>query len=200
MKEITIKLPRQARSRAKFNVILAASARVLEEYGYAKTTTGRIALEADVSIGTLYDYFSCKEAIFVAYLDNELNNALENVAKEVSQHSCGTTEALSKLIRIGVDFAHTHRVIIKVMFTELSYLLDKISFILSKDRIAQLAVQFAQDQEIKLHDKSIDLMTYALTNIVIGFQFRIVALPDERFDATEITKEMTEIITRYLLK
>ena len=96
-------MPQQKRSTAKFLSILRAFPRVVQTHGYDKASTEKIALEADVGIGTLYDYFSNKEAILVAYLDFELGLALDAV-ESASQDSTSTViQALHELVVIGID-------------------------------------------------------------------------------------------------
>lgn len=56
------KTPRQARSRKMVSWILDLAARVFEHYGYARSTTNRIAEKAGVSISSLYHFFPNKEA------------------------------------------------------------------------------------------------------------------------------------------
>ena len=58
------KQPRQRRSVATVTAILDAAARILTETGYATASTNRIAERAGVSIGSLYEYFPGKEAVF----------------------------------------------------------------------------------------------------------------------------------------
>lgn len=58
------KQPQQARSKALVTAILDAAAQVLIRDGYADTTTNMIAAQAGVSIGSLYEYYPAKEAIF----------------------------------------------------------------------------------------------------------------------------------------
>jgi AcrR family transcriptional regulator len=57
--------PRQARSRAMVERIVTAGTRVLEASGYQDASTNRIAREAGVSPGSLYQYFPDKDAIVV---------------------------------------------------------------------------------------------------------------------------------------
>ena len=57
------KAPVQARSRATYEAILEAAARILEAEGLAGVTTNRVAERAGVSIGSLYQYFPAREAI-----------------------------------------------------------------------------------------------------------------------------------------
>jgi AcrR family transcriptional regulator len=65
--------PRQSRSRATFDAILEAAAQVLERDGPAGFTTASVAERAGVSIGTLYQYFSDKQAILLAAAEREVS-------------------------------------------------------------------------------------------------------------------------------
>ena len=66
------KTPIQRRSKATVEAILTAAAQVFETRGYAAGTTNRIAESAGVSIGTLYQYFSSKEALAVALAEQHI--------------------------------------------------------------------------------------------------------------------------------
>src|SRR4051794_37910637 len=73
------KAPRQDRSRATVDAILDATARVLVQEGYDRTSTNRIAVKAGVSVGSLYQYFPSKEALVAALVDRhmeEMNQVL----------------------------------------------------------------------------------------------------------------------------
>lgn len=59
------KMPIQSRSKATIEVILEAAARILLADGYEKASTNKIAEISGVSIGSIYEYFPGKEAIFV---------------------------------------------------------------------------------------------------------------------------------------
>lgn len=60
------KAPKQERARAKVAAILDATVRVLLDEGYDRASTNRIAREAGVSVGSLYQYFPNKEALVLA--------------------------------------------------------------------------------------------------------------------------------------
>ena len=77
--------PRQARSHATVNAILDATVRVLEREGLDAATTTRIAEVAGVSVGSLYQYYSHRDAILMALQDREFDKAvalLETVLAE----------------------------------------------------------------------------------------------------------------------
>ncbi|MEL6960466.1 MAG: TetR/AcrR family transcriptional regulator [Pseudomonadota bacterium] len=58
------KAPVQARSKATVDAIISAAARILLDAGYDKSSTNKISDLAGVSIGSLYEYFPGKEAIY----------------------------------------------------------------------------------------------------------------------------------------
>ncbi|PPQ36817.1 transcriptional regulator, TetR family [Rhodoblastus acidophilus] len=57
------KQPKQERSRQVVAAILTAAGRVLAREGVRRFTAARVAVEAGVSVGSLYQYFPNKEAI-----------------------------------------------------------------------------------------------------------------------------------------
>ena len=67
------RLPKQARSRKRFDKILDAAAELFVEIGYDSVTTDEIAARANTSVGSLYRFFPDKLAVFHALLDRYLN-------------------------------------------------------------------------------------------------------------------------------
>jgi len=76
--------PKQARSWARIALVLDAAERVLAREGAAALTTSRIAGEAGVSVGSLYQYFPDKGAIIDAlarrYMD-EFEGLMDELAE-----------------------------------------------------------------------------------------------------------------------
>ena len=83
------KKPVQNRSRETVEVIFQAAAQVFSKNGYAATTTDRIAEQAGVSIGSLYQYFPNKDTILLGLVERHIEEGrafaiklLEEVQKE----------------------------------------------------------------------------------------------------------------------
>lgn len=74
------KRPKQARSKATFEGILDAAARILVRDGYAGLTTNRVAATAGVGIASVYEYFPGKEAIVAALAEKELDAFVDRIA------------------------------------------------------------------------------------------------------------------------
>lgn len=60
------RVPLQQRGQQTVDQILHASAQVIEREGLDKLTTKRIAVEAGLSVGSVYEYFPNKEAVLSA--------------------------------------------------------------------------------------------------------------------------------------
>src|SRR5690625_7236588 len=60
------RMPLQQRAQQTIEEILGATAQLLDRDGYPRLSTNRIAEQAHLSIGTVYRYFSDKEAIVIA--------------------------------------------------------------------------------------------------------------------------------------
>lgn len=86
------KTPLQARSRDTYDTILEATARILETKGLEAANTNAIAERAGISVGSLYQYFPGKTAIF---------------AELIRRNDAATAEGLAALVAAtaGQDLA-----------------------------------------------------------------------------------------------
>ena len=103
------KRPRQARSAATVEAIVAAAAHILEDDGAEGFNTNAVARRAGVSIGSLYQYFPGKAALVAelsARAARDLLSALDGAAGSVG--GGGLEQDVSALIAAGVAW-HAER-------------------------------------------------------------------------------------------
>lgn len=92
------RMPLQSRGHKTIEAILTVASRQLDRDGLERLTTRRIASEAGVSVGALYEYFPNKESIILALAEHWLNRVYEAV--ESAHPSRGATgDVLSFLNR-----------------------------------------------------------------------------------------------------
>ena len=96
------KFPRQERSRRTVDRILEAAAQVLHDAGYTSATTNDIALEAGISVGSLYQYFPNKDAILVALTRRHIDSATAGLVSLVLALS--PEDGIRETFRTVVDF------------------------------------------------------------------------------------------------
>src|SRR5258708_38489507 len=98
----------QERSRATVDALIEATARILVREGFDNASTNRIAEEAGVSVGSLYQYFPGKEALVAAVIDRhnqDLMKVVRSSLAEVATQPIG--QAVRKLITAAIE---AHRV------------------------------------------------------------------------------------------
>jgi len=95
------KAPTQQRSRATVDAIVDATARVLVRDGYDALSTNRVAREAGVSVGSLYQYFPGKEALVAAVMEMHASRMQESIAERMRNSAPAATpeEVATEMIR-----------------------------------------------------------------------------------------------------
>lgn len=96
------KQPRQHRAEATRQRILAAAAHVFADFGYAAGTTNRIAERADISIGSLYQYFPNKDSILIELMTVHTQEGFAAVQRHLA---AGLPDSLADALRIFVRAA-----------------------------------------------------------------------------------------------
>jgi AcrR family transcriptional regulator len=85
--------PVQARSRERVERILDAAAQLLAEAGYDAVKTNAIAKRAGVSIGSVYQFFPNRFAIFNALAERYRDNILGSLEAHLAQATIESWEA-----------------------------------------------------------------------------------------------------------
>ena len=98
----------QSRSRATVDALVEATARILVKEGFDKASTNRIAEVAGVSVGSLYQYFPCKEALVSAVIERHQQRIMRTVRGELADLlAMPVGSAMRKLVATAVK---AHRV------------------------------------------------------------------------------------------
>src|SRR4051794_7394160 len=113
---LTRREPKQRRSRQTVEAVLEAVQRVLKRHGAEAITTNRIAEAAGVSIGSLYQYFPDKRAIFTALYDrhvDEVRHVIERTMADCTSASLEdfTRELVEGLANVHSEDAELHEIV-----------------------------------------------------------------------------------------
>lgn len=190
------KQPRQQRSTQTRRDILEAAARVFSEHGYAAGTTNRIAAAADVSIGSLYQYFPNKDAILAALTDAHIE---AGTALLVQRLRDGLPESLDATLRLFVRAAiDNHRddpALHRVLFEEA----PRSAALLARLReteargIAGVTELLRHHPEVRVADPEFAARLTIAT--IESLVHRLIAAP---VDTTQLEDEVVRLLTCYL--
>jgi AcrR family transcriptional regulator len=100
------RVPRQARSRLTVEAVLDAVTRILKREGTAAVTTNRIAEVAGVSIGSVYQYFPDKAAIYAALHDRHVREMSRRIDETLVDHAKSSLEELVRALVTAMIDAH----------------------------------------------------------------------------------------------
>jgi AcrR family transcriptional regulator len=98
---------------------LDAAARVFGEHGYAAGTTNRIAEAAELSIGSLYQYFPNKDAILAALMEAHVQAGARLISARLADGvPPQLDEALRVFVRATIDNHRDNPRLHRVLFEE----------------------------------------------------------------------------------
>jgi AcrR family transcriptional regulator len=158
--------PKQRRARHTVEAVLDAVTRVLKRQGVEAVTTNRIAEVAGVSIGSVYQYFPDKRAIFVALHQRHLQEIDRVVENKLIEHAASP---LDELVRAMVDAmveAHAHDPeLYALLLTEVPHRAEGTrDFAVRLHGAFRLAVA-ARASELKT-PRDLDLVVFIVTHMV----------------------------------
>ena len=192
----------QKRSRATVDALVEATARILVKAGFDHASTNRIAGEAGVSIGSLYQYFPSKEALVGAVMDRhqrELMQVVRGVLPQVA--GLPMQQALRKLITLGIT-AHQidpklHRVLAE-QIPRTGRLKDIEAFDRENYSLFRTWLEGRRD-EIRAVD--LDMAAFVCVTAIEAVTHRAVLHHSETFSENALESlidEATRLVVRYL--
>jgi AcrR family transcriptional regulator len=102
------KAPSQQRSKATVDAIVGAMTRVLIKEGWDAASTNRVAKEAGVSVGSLYQYFPSKEALVLAVMEGHALEMTARLQQRMLQLATAPLEeATTELVHLFIE-NHQH--------------------------------------------------------------------------------------------
>jgi AcrR family transcriptional regulator len=99
--------PTQGRAQVTVDAMLDAAIKLLKRGGASSITTNRIAETAGVSIGSVYQYFPDKRAIFIALHERHIRQVDEVMQRRLAESAEATLEELIAALIDGIIEAHT---------------------------------------------------------------------------------------------
>ncbi|MCO7127693.1 TetR/AcrR family transcriptional regulator [Sporolactobacillus shoreicorticis] len=150
------RIPQQKRSIEKKQRIMDAARRSFNQNGYFSTTTADIAKEANLSVGSIYAYFTDKKDILLSCMEQFSHEIYEHFNEELGRipEDYDIVELTRKIIQITVHQHKQQSLLYHNEITALQY------------RDADVANYFIQIQQkmADLFTKSIEAHGYVLTH------------------------------------
>lgn len=190
-------LPKQARSRQTVDAILEATARVLVREGYDRASTNRIAEVAGVSIGSLYQFFPSKQALFAALRQRHF----DEITRVLSDMAALRSLPLRSAVRAAIDLLiRLHRVdpqLHKALEEEVPG--DDIERNRELERqLHELTLDYLREHQAEVRSIDLEVAALIVVQTVEALTHAAVVHFPERLNDDRFAEEITEMIVRYL--
>jgi AcrR family transcriptional regulator len=192
------KRPRQQRAKRTRDLILDAAVGVFAQYGYARGTTNRIAERADISIGSLYQYYPNKDAILIELASRHLDAGVAATADRLREGTIRSLEgALNDIIGTAIDNHRQDPEFLRVLLEQAPrshHLMTKVAQ-LQQDSVNAMKDLLASRPEALIEDKEAAARLVVVT--IESVVHQTMAAP-QTLHAEVLHKELVAMLTRYL--
>lgn len=183
--------PRQARAQATVEAILEATFQLLEADGLTNLTTNHIAERAGVSIGTLYQYFSDRDAILLALSQRQSDSVRKKITELVLENpETSGVRAIIRALMNGPTGSHQTRLILSdVLFRSGgSDVMSRQHFAFLESISGRLSFDFPHGREA----------AFILTHAVVQLLRAAAAEPELELDPAVLEDELVHLLESYI--
>jgi AcrR family transcriptional regulator len=190
--------PKQRRARVTVEAVLDAVAKVLKRDGVDAVTTNHIAEVAGVSIGSIYQYFPDKRAIFAALHRRHVEEIDRLIENTLIEHATSPLDQLMRAIVEAMVEAHTgDPELYHLMMTLVPHGVDGTpAFAVRLHNAFRLAIA-SRAGELKRH-KDLDKVAFVVTNMVDGLSHGAVLRRPEGLSLAAAKEEAVRAVLAYL--
>ena len=193
------RLPKQRRARQTVDAVLDAVVWVLKREGFRAVTTNRLAEVAGVSIGSVYQYFPDKRAIFVALHQRHIEQIDRMVETKLIEHAASSLEELMRaMIEAMVDAHRADPELYELLATEVPHRAEGTrDFAVRLHGAFRLAIA-SRAHELK-KDRDLDKLVFVVTNMVESLSHAALFRRPPRLTLAAAKAEVVRAVLAYLL-
>lgn len=180
------------------DAILDAAVRLLKRGGHRAITTNRIAEVAGVSIGSVYQYFPDKRAIFIGLHERHLNEIDRMVQSTLVEHAASPLDVLIRAMVDGMIEAHApDPELYQMLQTEVPHRADGIrDFGLRLEGACRLALSSHRSEVTTT--ANLDTMVFIVANMVDGLSHSALLRRPRSLSLAKAKETVTQAILAYL--
>lgn len=193
------KVPKQARSKQMVERILAAGREVLIADGYDAFSTNRVASRADVSPGSLYQYFPDKASILDMVIDRYWDEVAEQIAASLADQISETGPTLVRSTADALVAAlESNSALLAVVARELPLQMNGERLQALERQVRSLTSAMLGVRPVGMHRPSPQVASWVVLMAVQNLAIRWVL--DQPTDITreELIDEMEALVIGYL--
>ena len=189
--------PKQRRARETVEAILDAVTKILKREGSQALTTNRIADVAGVSIGSLYQYFPDKRAIFIALHRRHIEQIDRLLERTLVEHATSSLEDLMRaLVNAMIDTHSGDPEFYQLLMVEVPHRADgSQDFAVRLDGAFRLAIAAKGRSRT---ENELDKAAFVVANMMDGLCHGAVLRRPAKVSLREAKDEIVRALLAYL--
>jgi len=190
--------PQQRRARQTVEAVLDAVIKILKREGFEAVTTNRIAEVAGVSIGSVYQYFPDKRAIFAALHERHIQEIDRLVETKLIEHAASPLDTLMRaMIEAMVDAHASDPELYELLLTEVPHRAEGTrDFAVRLHGAFRLAIASRSD-EFKTR-RDLETVVFVVTHMVEALSHGAVLRRPARLSLAAAKEEAVRAVLAYL--
>jgi len=194
------KEPKQERSQSMIDAVMEATTRILTTMGAEKTTTNKVAELAGISVGSLYQYFPNKDAVFAKLIERHLAHHKEVVVKILEENVNQPTDlAIEKIMSHMVGMYLSKKKILKPLMVHIPRLEKTRDTLLMRNEVIDVIAAYLESRRSDLVVTDIRASLVILVNSVMGVMTTMLFSETELMSPEAMTAELSVLAKRYLM-
>ncbi|MBX2987533.1 MAG: TetR/AcrR family transcriptional regulator [Bdellovibrionaceae bacterium] len=196
--KIQVKAPTQERSRQTVATILEACSKILIREGFFGVTTDKIAKEAGVSIGSLYQFFGNKESVVSAVIHNMFKTDQDYILARTKELDALQTveEKVRRLIDIGVEVYRRNAELRSKLQNIQTYLTDESFYQTTMKSYQELVLRYLPVNP----GRDPQRVAYILVTTFVGLMDRAILEMGDISQDKAFMDETYRLFTNYITK
>jgi AcrR family transcriptional regulator len=189
------KLPQQDRSKFTVDVILTATAHILTEVGYDKTSTNRIAERAGISIGSLYQYFPNKESLIAALRNRHVSSMMAVIESKLRDLFDAPIEVvLPELVKASITAHAIEPALHKVLHEQV----PRLSGTESEASLTALLRTYLAKQCDRIPPQKLDSIVFVIERTIEALTHAAVIERPDLLQDGQVEQEISQLLLSYL--
>jgi AcrR family transcriptional regulator len=179
--------------------LFEATARILVREGYDRASTNRIATEAGVSVGSLYQYFPSKEALVAGLAERLFSEEVAILEASLERLKDASIAVIAR--ELVAAFVESHRANPELR----RVVLEQVPRVGRLERMLDVQTHFAQvvrghlaRRAVEVRPKDLEMAAFILVHAVEAVIHSAVAKETRYLKSPQFTDEVTRLITEFL--
>lgn len=190
--------PKQHRAQQTVDAILDAVVRILKRNRSATLTTNRIAATAGVSIGSVYQYFPDKRAIFIALHERHIRQIDQIIQSTLIEHASSPLDALIRaMVEVMIDAHIADPELYALLATEVPHRSDGTRDFATRLHGAFRLAIASRTRELKRR-RNLDRIVFIVTNMVEALSHAAALQRPPALSLSDAKEEAVRAVLAYL--